>query len=223
MRRGASLRAGARPFHVRPTAVQRWVERARGPRLDRAAWHDSSTAPHRVANHGSPALEARVPQLRRALRAQRELGEFAAAAMRRALLTRGLAAPPSLRTIGRILERRGARDCRHRGRRGSRRPRRAGHVRPGGDSGWPRRARAASSIGGEPMRQEASPCGDTPLKWPPAGRLGWSAVRSTVTPQSSGAMPCAGESHNGNRGFGKSPVGLPSGPMRSVLDVLTLV
>jgi hypothetical protein len=117
VRRGASLRAVARRFHVSPTTVQRWVERARGQRLDRIDLRDQSSAPQRVVNRVRPALEDLVLQLRRDLRAQSDLGEFGAAAIRRELLQRGLAAPPSLRTIGRILERRGALDSRHRVRR----------------------------------------------------------------------------------------------------------
>jgi transposase-like protein len=117
VRRGASLRAVARQFHVSPTTVQRWLARARGQRLDRIDLRDYSSAPYRVANRMSLALEDLVLQLRRELRDQSDLGEFGAAAIRRELLTRGLAEPPSLRTIGRILERRGALDARHRVRR----------------------------------------------------------------------------------------------------------
>jgi hypothetical protein len=117
VRRGASLRSVARQFHVSPTTVQRWVERVRGQRLDRAELGDRSSAPQRVANRVRPDLEDLVLQIRRELRDHSDLGEFGAAAIRRELLTRGLAAPPSLRTIGRILERRGVLDSRHRVRR----------------------------------------------------------------------------------------------------------
>ena len=117
VRRGAALRSVARPFHVRPTTVQRWVERVRGQRRDRAELGDRSSAPQRVANRVRPDLEDLILQIRRELRDHSDLGEFGAAAMRRELLTRGMAAPPSLRTIGRILERRGVLDSRHRVRR----------------------------------------------------------------------------------------------------------
>ena len=117
VRRGASLRAVARQFHVSPTTVQRWVQRTRGQRLDRADLRDHSSAPQRVANRVSPDLEDLVLQIRRELHDHSDLGEFGAAAIGRELLQRGLAAPPSLRTIGRILERRGALDARRRVRR----------------------------------------------------------------------------------------------------------
>jgi transposase-like protein len=117
VRRGASLRAVARQFHVSPTTIQRGVERAHGQRLDRAEWRNHSSAPQRVANRVRPELEDRVLQIRRARRDQSDLGEFGAVAIRRELLQRGLAAPPSRRTIGRILARRGALDSRHRVRR----------------------------------------------------------------------------------------------------------
>jgi hypothetical protein len=65
----------------------------------------------------SPDLEDLVLQIRRELHDHSDLGEFGAAAIGRELLQRGLAAPPSLRTIGRILERRGALDARRRVRR----------------------------------------------------------------------------------------------------------
>lgn len=64
-----------------------------------------------------PDLEDLIRQIRRERRDHSDLGEFGAAAIRRELLTRGLAAPPSRRTIGRILERRGVLDSRHRVRR----------------------------------------------------------------------------------------------------------
>jgi transposase len=117
VRRGASLRSVARQFHVSPTTVQRWVERARGQRLDRADLSDHSSTPHGVANRVSPDLEDLVLRIRRELRDHSDLGEFGAAAIRRELLNRGLAVAPSLRTIGRILERRGVLDSRHRVRR----------------------------------------------------------------------------------------------------------
>jgi hypothetical protein len=107
----------ARQFPVSPTTVQRWVESACGQRLDRADLRDRLSAPHRVANRVRPDLEDLVLQIRRELRNHSDLGEFGAAAIRRELLQRGLTAPPSLRTIGRILERRGVLDSRHRVRR----------------------------------------------------------------------------------------------------------
>ena len=55
--------------------------------------------------------------LRVELKDRSDLGEFGARAIREALQTKGIAPPPSTRTIGRILERRGALDGRKRARR----------------------------------------------------------------------------------------------------------
>jgi hypothetical protein len=55
--------------------------------------------------------------MRQHLRDTSDLGEFGAAAIHRELLARGIADPPALRTIGLILQRRGALDYRHRLRR----------------------------------------------------------------------------------------------------------
>jgi hypothetical protein len=57
-------------------------------------------------------------QLRRTLNETSDLGEYGAHAIRRAWLERGNPAVPAMRTIGRILERRGALD----GQRCIRRP-----------------------------------------------------------------------------------------------------
>lgn len=63
------------------------------------------------------AVEDLVVTLRRELKETSDLGEFGAAAIQRALRGRGLIAVPALRTIGRILERRGALDGQRRVRR----------------------------------------------------------------------------------------------------------
>ena len=173
VRRGASLRSGARQFHVSPTTVQRWVERVRGQRLDRA----ELGRPFLRASTGGQPYASRpggvsVRQIRHELRDHRDLGEFEAAAIRRELLTRGMAAPPSLRTIGRMLERCDVLDCRHpvRARRprwggaGRRSPRagRTGRVRRrrgAGHQGRPRGGgtRAVSMHGAGSLRGHAPP------------------------------------------------------------------
>lgn len=56
-------------------------------------------------------------RIRQQLRETSALGEFGAAAIRRELRCRGVDPPPSLRTIGYVLERGGAVDYRHRRRR----------------------------------------------------------------------------------------------------------
>lgn len=110
VRRGASRRAVARRFGVSVSNVQRWVERADGQRLDRVAWRDRPAGCPRAANRVSRRTEAAVLQLRRTLREESVLGEYGANAIRDALAEAGQAPLPSVRTIGRILERRGALD-----------------------------------------------------------------------------------------------------------------
>ena len=116
-RRGHSLSEIARQFQVSRPTVRRWVERASGQRLDRTSFIDRSRAPHTVANRSHYTTEALVLQVRRELKEQSALGEFGAAAILRELQTLKLLQVPSLRTIGRILERAGALDYRRRIRR----------------------------------------------------------------------------------------------------------
>ena len=114
VRRGHSLRAVARQFHVSLLTVQRWVQRAAGHRLDRVDFRDRPAGPKHAPGRTSRGLEDLVLRLRRELREESELGECGAAAIRRTLLARGTTAVPALRTINRILERRGAFEARHR-------------------------------------------------------------------------------------------------------------
>jgi len=115
VRQGQSLRAVARQFGVGVATVAHWVERAKGQRLDRVDWSDHSSLPHRTRRTDTP-LEDLVLQTRREL-AHSDLGAVGADAIRQALLTQGVAPVPSVRTINRILERRGALDSRPRTRR----------------------------------------------------------------------------------------------------------
>lgn len=95
--------------------VQFWVARAKGQRLERVAWEDRSHAP-RVPKRTAPAIEKRVLAIRRQLR-DGPLGEVGAEAIHRELRAQGVKHLPSMRTIGRILERHGALDGRRRIRR----------------------------------------------------------------------------------------------------------
>ena len=117
VRRGESLRSVAARFGVSAPTVQRWVERARGKRLDRTSFSDRSSAPRQVHNRTDAELDRLVMEIRQQLRDHSDLGEFGAAAIRRELLQRGLKKPPALRTIGYLLKRHGATDYRHRIRR----------------------------------------------------------------------------------------------------------
>lgn len=110
------MRSVARRFGVSLPTVQRWVERAQGRRLDRVDWADQPRAPERTRRTDA-ILEDLVLSLRRELKDTSELGEFGAAAIHRTLADRGELVVPSVRTIGRILERRGALDAKRRIRR----------------------------------------------------------------------------------------------------------
>ena len=110
VRRGLSQRQAARRFHVSLATVQRWLAHAADQRLDRVDWAGRPRGGRRAGNSTAPALEERILELRRLLRDHSDLGEYGAAAIRRALVEEGWADVPSVRTIGRILDRRGALD-----------------------------------------------------------------------------------------------------------------
>ena len=116
VRRGHSQHAVARQFGVSLATVQYWVDRAQGQRLDRVDWSDRSHAP-RTPHRTDRAIEDLVLSLRRELAETSDLGACGAKAIHHALQGRGLQDIPSIRTIGRILERRGALDRRQRVRR----------------------------------------------------------------------------------------------------------
>ncbi len=100
--------------------VQRWVTRAAGQRLNRVDWNDRSHIAHTI-HRTDPATEDLILTLRRELKDQSALGEFGAQAISR-MLDAVPAPSPTVRTIGRILERRGALDYRRRVRRVPPRP-----------------------------------------------------------------------------------------------------
>ncbi len=116
VRRGASQRAVADRFGVALCTVQRWVERAMGKRLDRGNWSSRSRAP-KSTGRTDPAIEQQVLTIRRWLKDKSPLGEYGATAIQKEMQVRGIDARPSIRTIGRILERRGVLDARRRTRR----------------------------------------------------------------------------------------------------------
>lgn len=111
------MRAVARRFGVGLRTVQRWVTHAADQRLDRVDW--SGARGGRRDSHATPAsVEDVILELRAELRDSSDLGEFGAVAIHRELTRRQqqlrLSGVPSVRTIGRILERRGALDGRRR-------------------------------------------------------------------------------------------------------------
>ena len=117
VRRGAAMREVARRFGVALATVRFWVARAGSQRLDRVDWADRPAGPRSPANRTPQELEDLVLSLRAELKDRSDLGEFGAHAIRDALEARGVDPLPSVRTVGRILERRGALDGRRRVRR----------------------------------------------------------------------------------------------------------
>jgi hypothetical protein len=115
VRRGGSFRAVARRFGVSVATVAYWVRRAAGQRLDRVDWQDRPSAPRRTQRTARSG-EDQVLHLRHEL-ADSDLGAIGAAAIRDALRQRQVQPLPSLRTINRILARRGALDGQRRVRR----------------------------------------------------------------------------------------------------------
>jgi hypothetical protein len=96
--------------------VQRWVARAAGQRLDRVEWNDRPPIAQTI-HRTDRDTEDLILMLRRELKEQSDLGEFGAQAIHRALVARTHPVVPTVRTIGRVLERRGALDGRRRVRR----------------------------------------------------------------------------------------------------------
>lgn len=117
LRAGEPQRSVARRFGVGLATVQLWLARSGGRPLDTVDWGDRPSAPARTRRTAAET-EDLVLDVRRALREESALGEYGAVAIRRELEARGAAGPlPSVRTIGRIVERRGLLDGRRRVRR----------------------------------------------------------------------------------------------------------
>src|SRR5947209_6023223 len=115
VRRGQSLRAVAREFAGGVATVAHWVERAKERRLDRVDWSDRPRTPHQTRRTDT-SLEDLVVKTRGEL-ARGDLGAIGADAIRQALVDQSVAQVPSVRTINRILGRRGALDGNRRTRR----------------------------------------------------------------------------------------------------------
>jgi hypothetical protein len=109
------MRAVARAHEVSRSTVQWWCRRAGDLALDRVDWRDRPPIAARVRRTAS-AVEDLVLSLRRTLKETSDLGEYGARAIHGELVGHGHAGP-SVRTIGRILARRGALDAGRRIRR----------------------------------------------------------------------------------------------------------
>jgi hypothetical protein len=118
VRSGSSLRSVARRFAVRLAAVQYWVRRAGGQRLDRVDWSSRPSRPARIAKLTSVSWVRCIIEARRVLCAS-ALGERGAKAIHAHLqATSPQDDPvPSVRTIGRVLLREGLLDSKQRTRR----------------------------------------------------------------------------------------------------------
>lgn len=108
------MRSVARRFRLALSTVQFWCRRATGRRLDRVDWNNRPGGCDRAANRTSADLESRVLAIRRHLREESVLGEYGARAIHREMVRQQSWQVTSIRTIGRILERRGALDGRSR-------------------------------------------------------------------------------------------------------------
>lgn len=116
VRRGKSQRCVARDFGVSLCTVQRWVTRADGQRLDRVDWEGHRRGPKHPRRTDSH-IEYDILAIRKTLKDDSDLGEYGAVAIWNELQARAIAPCPSVRTVGRILERRGTLDGRRRVRR----------------------------------------------------------------------------------------------------------
>jgi putative transposase len=101
---------------VSQSTVHYWVHHAQGQRLDRVDWHDRPYTT-RTSSRTDPAIEDLVLTVRTELERDSDLGFHGAQAIHEALKGRTSEPLPSVRTIDRILERRGAWDGRKRTRR----------------------------------------------------------------------------------------------------------
>jgi hypothetical protein len=102
---------------VAHSTVLFWVSRAGTLRLDRVDFADRPCGSRKAANRTTGRVEQRILDLRAQLKHSSDLGEFGAVAIHRELTSSGSLPIPSVRTIGRILERYGALDYRRRVRR----------------------------------------------------------------------------------------------------------
>lgn len=116
VRAGVSMRAVARAHGVSLSTVQWWARRAEHLPVDQVDWRDRPSVPERTQRTAS-AVEDWILALRRDLKDTSDLGEYGARAIHHELVAGDHARIPSVRTIGRILARRGALDAGRRLRR----------------------------------------------------------------------------------------------------------
>ncbi len=116
VRQGQSQHDVAHAFHVSQPTVQYWVQRAAGQALEKVDWFDRSHQPQTPFRIPA-AVEDLVLTVRRELAQDSDLGFHGAAMIHAKLRQRQVQPLPSVRTINRILRRRGAFDSQRRVRR----------------------------------------------------------------------------------------------------------
>ncbi len=122
IRQGRSYRWVAQRYGVGLATVVRWVKRAAGARLSRVDLSNQPRGCRCASNRTDAALEEQILAMRSYLQRVSDLGEWGAAAIHRELVAQRVAPVPSVRTIGRIVARRGAVERRYRLRRPAPRP-----------------------------------------------------------------------------------------------------
>ena len=116
VRQGQSQHDVAHAFHVSQSTVQYWVQRSADQALDEVDWFDRSHQP-RAPLRTPVAVEDLVLAVRRELAQESDLGFHGAEMIHAVLRQRQVQPLPSVRTINRILRRRGAFDGQRRVRR----------------------------------------------------------------------------------------------------------
>jgi len=116
VRQGESMRSVARRFAVSLDTVQRWISRAGNQRIDRVDFANQPPGARLPANRVSETTEDLILEIRNDLKSHSALGEYGSRVIHKELIARDITDPPAVRTIGRILERRGALDGRRRRR-----------------------------------------------------------------------------------------------------------
>jgi hypothetical protein len=111
-----SLRSVARQFRTSLSVVQRWVDWAADRPLETVDWSGRQAGCRHSAKRTNHQVEELVLEIRKCLREESALGEYGAEAIHREMAARGLKDIPSVRTLGRILERCGVLDGRRRRR-----------------------------------------------------------------------------------------------------------
>ena len=99
------MRKVAKQFGVTLRTVQKWVAHAGDRRLDRVDFSDRPAGRREPVNKTSKDFEDLILTVRRELKERSALGEFGAAAIHRELTRRRRRGIPSVRTIGRVLDR----------------------------------------------------------------------------------------------------------------------